>query len=454
MSKSKLLIVDDDTSIRTQLKWALAEEYAVFLAEDGAEALLHFKKEHPPLVALDLGLPPAPREATEGLRVLGKILEIAPETKVIIISGNMDKTNAVKAIASGAYDFFSKPVELSELQIILKRALQLYELERENKLLQKRLAEEPFSEMMGQSEAILDIFTTIRKVATTDAPVLILGESGTGKELISRAIHQESQRRKKPFIVINCGAIPGELLESELFGHEKGAFTGANALKKGKFEFADGGTLFLDEIGDMPLLLQVKLLRFLQDFKIERVGGKEEIKVDVRVLAATNRDLKKAINEEKFREDLYHRLNVVKITVPPLRERGSDIELLSNVFLQQYRKAYKKKVKGFSPEAYESLCSYNWPGNVRELENKVKRAITMAEGKYITPQDLGFPTAPSLNTKHQTLKMVRDHAERKHIIKILARNNGIMTAVAKELGISRSNLYEIMERLGIGKGSV
>ncbi|HIK58832.1 MAG: PEP-CTERM-box response regulator transcription factor [Verrucomicrobiales bacterium] len=451
MSKSKILIVDDDEAIRTQLKWALAEEYEVSLAGDGAEALLHFNKERPPLVALDLGLPPAPREATEGLKVLEKILEVMPETKVIIISGNMDKANPVKAIALGAYDFFSKPVELDELQIILRRALQLYELERQNKSLQKRLADEPFSEMVGQSEAILDIFTTIRKVATTDAPVLILGESGTGKELISRAIHQKSHRRRKPFIVINCGAIPGELLESELFGHEKGAFTGANALKKGKFEYADGGTLLLDEIGDMPLLLQVKLLRFLQDFKIERVGGKEGIKIDVRVLAATNTDLKKAISEGKFREDLYYRLDVVKIVVPPLRERGSDIELLCNIFLQQYRKAYKKKVKGFSPEAYESLCAYNWPGNVRELENKVKRAIIMTEDIYITPQDLGFPPALSLNTKYQTLKAVREHAEREHILKALARNRGSMTSTAKALGVTRPTLYEVMERLGIEK---
>lgn len=452
MSNTRLLIVDDDESIRNQLKWALAEEYEVSLAGDGAEALLHFKKECPPVVALDLGLPPAPREATEGLKVLGKILEVAPETKVIIISGNMEKANAVKAIASGAYDFFSKPVELDELKIILKRAFQLYELEQENKSLQERLANEPFSEMAGQSEAILDIFTTIRKVATTDAPVLILGESGTGKELISRAIHRKSRRRRKPFIAINCGAIPGELLESELFGHEKGAFTGANALKKGKFEHADGGTLLLDEIGDMPLLLQVKLLRFLQDFKVERVGGKGGIKVDVRVLAATNRDLKKAISEEKFREDLYHRLNVVKIAVPPLRERGSDIEILSNVFLRQYRKAYKKKVKGFSPEAYESLCTYNWPGNVRELENKVKRAVTLAEENYITPQDLGFPTPSHPNTPTPlSLREVRDHAEREHILKTLARNKGSMTSTAEALGVTRPTLYVLMERLGIEK---
>ncbi len=449
LKNPRLLIVDDDESIRNQLKWAFSREYEVFLAGDGVEALLHFNKQHPSIVALDLGLPPAPREATEGLRVLAKILEIAPATKIIIISGNMDKANALKAVALGAYDFFSKPADLGELKILFKRALQLYQLERENKLLQKSLSEQPFSEMVGQSEEIQNIFATIRKVATTDASVLILGESGTGKELISRAIHQESPRSKKPFIVINCGAIPGELLESELFGHEKGAFTGANALKKGKFEFADGGTLFLDEIGDMPLHLQVKLLRFLQNFKIERLGGKEEIGVDVRVLAATNKDLLKAISERKFREDLYYRLNVVKIAVPPLRERGGDIELLSNVFLQQYCKVYKKKVARFSTEAYKSLQCYNWPGNVRELENKVKRAVIMSEGKFITAEDLDIPVH---NTKKQTsLRDVRGLAERKQIIAALARNKGVISRTAAELGISRPTLYEVMKKLGIQK---
>lgn len=448
---TRLLIVDDDPSIRNQLKWSFSREYEVTLAADGKEALQHFNKQHPAVVALDLGLPPHPRDATEGLRVLGKILDAAPETKVIIISGNMDKTNALKAISLGAYDFFSKPADLNELKVLFKRAQKLYGLEVENKVLQKNIEEKPFNGIVGQSEVMQSVFSTIRKVAKTDATVLIVGESGTGKELVSQAIYQESLRRKKPFVVINCGAIPGELLESELFGHEKGAFTGATALKKGKFELAHGGTLFLDEIGDMPFLLQVKLLRFLQDFKVERIGGKASTQVDVRVLAATNNDLDKAITEATFREDLFHRLNVVKISVPPLRDRGADIELLSHSFLKKHKKTYKKKVKGFTSSAYESLNEYPWPGNVRELENKVKNAVLMSEERYLTPQNLGFASISMETKQEQTLRTVRDDAERNHILKIITRNNGVMTAVAKTLGISRSNLYDLMERLDINK---
>ena len=321
MDKPKLLIIDDDESIRTQMKWALAQDYKVFLAEDAEKAIGLFKSEQPPLVTLDLGLPPYPADTSIGLKLLADILQYEPMVKIIVVSGNSEKSAAIKAVSQGAYDFFTKPVNIDELRIILKRASYVHTLETEHKNLQKQIESRDFGEITGSSEKMQNIFSTVRKVATADVPVLITGESGTGKELIARTIHSRSVRKNNPFIPINCGAVPENLIESELFGHEKGAFTGAHIQRKGRIELAEGGTLFLDEIGDLPLPLQVKMLRFLQDHTIERVGGRETLQIDVRIVAATNRDIKRLISDGLFREDLYYRLAVVTIDLPPLRER-------------------------------------------------------------------------------------------------------------------------------------
>jgi two-component system NtrC family response regulator len=447
-NKPKLLIVDDDEEIRNQMRWALAQDYEVYLAEDRKSVMEILKRERPAVVTLDLGLPPRPREVEEGFLTLRDILEQDALTKVVVITGRAEKEHALKAIGQGAYDFFCKPIQVDELKVIIRRALYVYQLEEEHLKLQQRLSRESFEEMLGSSPQMKELFTAIRKVATTDAPVLVMGESGTGKELVARAVHRQSARRDGPFITINCGAIPENLLESELFGHEKGAFTGAHIQRKGKIEFAHGGTLFLDEIGEMPLALQVKLLRFVQDYRVERIGGREGIQIDARVIAATNSDLKKAITEGRFREDLYYRLSVVTLSAPPLRERGSDLDLLANAFFQRYAREFKKRLKGFGPGAYEAILAHPWPGNVRELENKIKRAVIMAEGKLITPEDLELPTS-SANTQHQTLKTSREEVERERIVKALARCNGNISQVAADLGISRPTLYELMEKLGI-----
>ncbi|MFQ5597621.1 MAG: PEP-CTERM-box response regulator transcription factor [Nitrospiria bacterium] len=449
--KPKLLIVDDDEVILTQMKWGLGSDYQLFLAGEGETALALFQEEHPPLVCLDLGLPPYPRDEVEGMRVLKEILDDAPKTKVVIISGNIERANAIKAITHGAYDFFSKPIDLDELHTILKRALYLYEMEIENAHLHKKISENKMGRLEGESEAMQRIFSSIKRVASTDAPVLILGESGTGKELIAQSIHQWSTRQSAPFVPINCGSIPGELLEAELFGHEKGAFTGAHLQRKGKIEFAEGGTLFLDEIGEMPLALQVKLLRFLQDFCVVRVGGRQQIKVDIRVLAATNTDIEAAVKEGRFRSDLYFRLNVVTLQVPPLRNREGDIELLAQLFLQRFTKEYKKRLKGFRQDALDLLNAYAWPGNVRELENKIKRAIIMANGRFLTPKDLDLPETGG-GFKVRSLKSIRDEAERAWILKVLSWHKGNISRSAADLEISRPSLYEAIERLGIQKG--
>ncbi|MBM4351784.1 MAG: PEP-CTERM-box response regulator transcription factor, partial [Deltaproteobacteria bacterium] len=445
MEKAKLLIVEDNSSIATQMKWALAQEYEVFLAEDRVSALKLFKEERPPVVTLDLGLPPHPGGVEEGFQTLSAIIERDSFTKVILITGQDEKENALKAIGKGAYDFFCKPVQIEELKIVLQRAYYLFQLEEEHRELQRRLTTPSFEGMLGTSPQMQTVFSSIQKVATTEAPVLITGESGTGKELVARAIHRLSQREKGPFIVINCGAIPETLLESELFGHEKGAFTGAHIQRKGRFEKASGGTLFLDEIGDLPLPLQVKLLRFLQEQKIERVGGREEISVDARVLTATNKDLKQELKTGKFREDLYYRIGIITIFLPPLREREGDILLLASAFLQKYSFENRKKIAGFTPHAIRAIETYGWPGNIRELENRIKRAVIMAENSKITPQDLELD---SIYTKYQGkgLKEAREELEKEFIQKALAENKGNITQAAGELGISRPTLYELMEK--------
>jgi len=448
--KPKLLVVEDDPDLRTQMKWALAVNYEVFLAEDRSSALEVLKSERPTVVTLDLGLPPHPDGVEEGFLTLSNMLEQGGLVKVIIITGQGEKDNALEAIGQGAYDFFCKPIQIEELQIVLNRAFHLSRLEHEHRELQQHLREEWFEGMLGTSPQMQEVFSFIRKVATTDVPVLIVGESGTGKELVARAIHRQSSRKEFPFVVINCGAIPEALLESELFGHEKGAFTGAHIQRKGRFETAQGGTLVLDEIGELSLALQVKLLRFLQEQKIERIGGREEIPVDARVLAATNRDLKQAINDGRFREDLYYRLGVVTIALPPLRQREKDILVLSTALLRRYANENKKKITGFTKQATSAIETHNWPGNIRELENRIKRAVIMAEGSKITPEDLEL-VSPYKKYESQGLREAREALERDLIERAIAGNKGNLTKAASDLGLSRPTLYELMEKLGIGK---
>lgn len=448
IGKPKLLVVEDDEAIRSQMKWALTQDYEVFLAEDRPSALEVFKKEQPAVVTLDLGLPPRPAEAEEGFLALAEMLEQNNLIKVIMITGQGEKDHALKAIGRGAYDFFCKPIQIDELKVVLRRALYVSQLERRNRELQRRVRKDSFEEMLGNSPKMQEVFSTIRKVAATDAPVLILGESGTGKELVARAIYRLSSRVEGTFVVINCGAIPENLLESELFGHEKGAFTGAHVQRKGRIEFAQKGTLFLDEIGDLPLPLQVKLLRYLQEQVIERVGGREQIKVDARVLCATNRDLKQGMKEGSFREDLYYRLGVVTIPLPPLRERGEDIIFLANAFLQEYANESKKRLKGFMQETINAIENYSWPGNIRELENRIKRGVIMAEGQKVTPEDMEL-TLPYGSREKKGLKEAREAVERDFIQRALAKNKGNVTKAAAELGISRPSLYELMEKLEI-----
>lgn len=450
MDKPKLLIVDDDESIRTSMKWALTGDYQVFLAQDRPSSLNALRTERPAVVTLDLGLPPNPREPVEGFRALADMLQMDPLVKIVVITGQDDKANAVKAVADGAYDFFCKPIQVEELKVVLKRAFNLYQLESENRDLQARVNREAFEEMLGVSPQIREVFSTIHKVATTDVPVLILGENGTGKELVARAIHRRSERKDGPFVAINCAAIPETLLESELFGHEKGSFTGAHSQRKGRIESAQRGTLFLDEIGDLPQTLQVKLLRFLQEHCIERIGGRKEIPVDIRVIAATNKDIKKAIADGQFREDLYYRLGVVVLTVPPLREREDDVVLIATAFLQRYAAENGKKIKGFSSKAVQALKAHEWPGNVRELENRVKRAVIMAQGATLRPEDLELNSVQSAYQGMQ-LREAREELEREMVTAALKSTNDNLSRAAAMLGISRPTLYELLEKLGISR---
>ncbi len=448
--KPGLLIVEDDETIRTQMKWALTGDYKVFLAADGQEGLEVFRRERPLVVTLDLGLPPYPTEVTEGMALLGEILNEDPLTKVIVITGQGEKEHALKAVAEGAYDFFIKPIDIEELKVVAKRAFYVSELERENLRLQEEVSIQPLGEILGNSPQMEEVFAFIRKVAATEAPVLIYGESGTGKELVARAIHRHSPRKDGPFVVINCGAIPENLLESELFGHEKGAFTGAHIQRKGLIETAEGGSLFLDEIGELPLALQVKLLRFLQEQTIDRIGGRSPILVNTRILAATNQNLKKAVAEGRFREDLFFRLGVVTLTLPPLRNRQGDVILLAQAFLQRFARENHKKVSGFTQGAIRAMNQYSWPGNVRELENRIRRAVVMTEGYRLTAKDLELERAKDPYAG-MTLKEAREALEKEVVVKALDRNNWKISQTAEELGVSRPTLYELMEKLHISK---
>ena len=446
----KILVVDDDALIQKQIQWALADEFHVFSAGDRQTALESFKKEQTPVVLLDLGLPPHPREAVEGLQTLEEMIGLNPLAKVIIVSGKSERQNALAAIDKGAHDIFPKPVDLDELKVVLHRVYRRIELEKEN-IEERNLGQRvSFEEIIGESPQMKEIFATIRKVAGTDIPVLITGESGTGKELIANAIHNLSRRKNGPFVAINCGAIPDTLLESELFGHEKGSFTGASTQRKGKLEYANGGTLFLDEIGDLLPGLQAKILRFLQEKVIERIGGRQMIPVDSRVIAATNQNLEIEVKANRFREDLYFRLAVVKMALPPLRERGNDVIQLAEHLALAFSKELKKPSKKFSRPALEAIRKYDWPGNVRELQNRVKRALVLADGPIIGPAELELEVRNgSSGPMVSRLKEAREALERDILANALRDSNGNISKTAKALGISRPTLYDLMARHGL-----
>jgi len=447
----KLLIVDDNSDIRQQLKWGLGDEYAVHLAGDINSALSLFKKVQPGVVLLDLGLPPHEHTSDEGFRGLAEMLVLNPHAKIIMLTGNSERANALKAIQLGAYDFYPKPPVLSDLKVIIGRAFHLANIEDQNRTLQKSIEMKSANcgGIIGQCAAMQSVFATIKKVASSDASILVTGESGTGKELVAQAIHEAGCRKGGALIAINCGAIPDNLLESELFGYEKGSFTGAHATVQGKLQYAHRGTLFLDEIGELPFNLQVKLLRFLQEGVIQRVGGREDITVDTRTVCATNVDIAKAITDGLFREDLYYRISVITINLPPLRERGEDILLLANYFLRKFNDEHKKKVRRFSAVSVNYLRNYPWPGNVRELQNRVQRAIIMSEDAVIEPEDLGFTAeisaAPVLELP-ATLREVRDKVERELIAVAIDRQHGNIMKAADELGVSRPTLYDLMKK--------
>jgi two-component system NtrC family response regulator len=440
----QLLIVEDDPGLQSQLKWAFSQ-YAPHIVGTREAALAAVQRYAPPAVVLDLGLPPDPDGAAEGLATLEGILAAAPDTKVIIASGNEQRENAVRAVALGAYDFYQKPIDVEILGLIISRALKLASLEAENRRLQLSSSTTPFHGIITGDSRMHQICRNIEKVAGANVTVLILGESGTGKELLARAVHGLSARADKPFVAINCAAIPETLLESELFGHERGAFTGAVKQTLGKIEIANKGTLFLDEIGDLPLPLQVKLLRFLQDRVVERVGGRQQIPVDVRIVCATNQELTKLMAAGRFREDLFYRLNEFMITVPPLRDRPNDALLLAHYFLNKFSASLGRSVRGFTKEAAAAIASHQWPGNVRELENSIKRSVIMSEGKLIELRDLDVKPAESDAGGLITLKQARERAERTLIQRALVETQSNISLAAKLLGVSRPTLYDLMK---------
>jgi len=444
----KILIVDGDGESCAERKQALDKDYEILLAKDRGSALAIFGEQRPLVVLLDLGLPPGLNTPEEGFATLSDMLARQRFAKIIVVSRQGEKDVALKAIAAGAYDFLTEPVNVEELKVTLKRTIYVASLERDHRELQQQLHADSFEGMLGTSPQMQLVFNTIRKVAISDAPVLVLGESGTGKEMVALAVHRRSARKDGPFVAINCSAIPETLLESELFGHEKGSFTGAHIQRKGRVETAAGGTLFLDEIGELPALLQVKLLRFLQEGTIERVGGRQEIRVDTRIVAATNIDIKNAIAEAKFREDLFHRLAVVVINVPALRERADDIHLVAQEILRRARPTCGKEGLIFGDDALRALKKHSWPGNIRELENRIKRAVIMADGKRLTAGDLELAPSPE-DQAPTNLREAREALEREMVIRALARSGGKIAPAAVELGISRPTMYELIEKLGI-----
>ncbi|MEN7342888.1 MAG: PEP-CTERM-box response regulator transcription factor [Pseudomonadota bacterium] len=439
-----LLIVEDDPGLQSQLKWVF-EGFDIVQVENRRDAIDAIRRHEPQVVLQDLGLPPDAEGVTEGLACVEEMLAIAPYTKIIVVTGHGDKDNALKAIRAGAYDFYQKPVDTDVLQLLVDRAHQLAMLEAENRRLQAADAHSPLDGIVAVSQPMLKVCRMIEKVAPTDVTTLLLGESGTGKELLAKALHGLSPRKDNAFVAINCAAIPENLLESELFGFEKGAFTGATKTTPGKVEVANQGTLFLDEIGDMPLPLQAKLLRFLQERVVERVGGRTEIPVDVRVVCATNQNLKNLIAEGGFREDLYYRICEIEIDIPPLRERENGVLMLARSLLDKYASKHGKSLRGFSDDAQRALVAHAWPGNVRELENKIKGAVIMAEGRQVSADDLGLEdeagAGQSLN-----LREVRERAELDALRQSLVKTGGNVSRAAALLGVSRPTLYDLMER--------
>ncbi|MDP2263604.1 MAG: PEP-CTERM-box response regulator transcription factor [Hydrogenophaga sp.] len=447
--RTQVLIVEDDLALQKQIKWSL-DQFDSVSADDRESALNQLRRHTPAVVTMDLGLPPDADGTAEGFKLLEQMLAAAPDTKVIVLTGQNGEANALKAVAMGAYDFLAKPFEPEMLNLTIERAFRLHELQRENQRLQAMHQPDTLSGLITRDPQVLRVCRTIEKVANSGATVMLLGESGTGKEVLARGLHQSSNRKTERFVAINCAAIPENLLESELFGYEKGAFTGAAKTTLGKIETANGGTLMLDEIGDLPMPLQAKLLRFLQERVIERVGGRQEIPVDVRIVCATHQDLKQLTTEHRFREDLYYRLAEIVVMIPPLRERVGDPALLAHAFVKRFSQEQNRRSLSLSEDALRAIEAHRWPGNIRELENCIKRAVIMAEGNQVTADDLGLPVGlddaaePSLD-----LRTVRDEAEKKAVIAALARSNGNVLKAAELLGVSRPTLYDLMHRLGL-----
>jgi two-component system NtrC family response regulator len=446
-TKSKLLIIEDDPGLQKQLRWSF-DAYDVVVAGDRESALAQVRRHEPAVVTMDLGLPPDPDGSTEGLATLQQILALAPDTKVIVLTGNQDHANAVKAIGMGAYDFHQKPFAPDMLALVVQRAFYLHALQQENRRILQIQMDSPVSGIISRDAGMLKVCRNMEKVAPTSASVMLLGESGTGKEVLARTLHQLSSRQSNRFMAINCAAIPENLLESELFGYEKGAFTGAAKQTKGKVELAHGGTFFLDEVGDLPMSLQAKLLRFLQERVIERIGGHEEIAVDVRIVCATHQNLKELTTVGRFREDLYYRLSEIVVTIPPLRDRVGDAALLAHYFKNKFCTQEARSALNFSQEALAVIESYPWPGNVREMENCIKRVVIMADGPQISVEDLGLSGSTAVE-EPINLRQVREEAEYKAVVKALARVDGNIVKASELLGISRPTFYDLMSRHSI-----
>ena len=444
-----LLIVEDDLALQKQIKWSL-DRFESVVANDRESALIQLRRHSPAVVTMDLGLPPDPDSVSEGFKLLEQILAVDADTKVIVLTGQNDRANALRAVAIGAYDFFAKPFEPELLNLTVERAFRLAELQAENRRLQAMHQPDALAGLMTRDPGMLRVCRTIEKVASSNATIMLLGESGTGKELLARGLHQASPRKAGKFVAINCAAIPENLLESELFGYEKGAFTGAAKMTLGKIETANGGTLMLDEIGDLPISLQAKLLRFLQERTIERIGGRQEIAVDVRIVCATHQDLKALTKEGRFREDLYYRLAEIVINIPPLRDRVGDPALLAHAFVRRFSQEQSRSAMTLTEEAVRAIETHPWPGNIRELENCIKRATIMADGNQITREEVGFNPPESEEVEGSLdLRAIRDNAEKRAIIAALGRVNGNMVKAAELLGVSRPTLYDLMHRLGL-----
>ena len=450
MEKSRaLLIVDDDVALQKQIRWAF-DGYDTSVAGDRESALSIVRRQNPAVITLDLGLPPDADSVTEGFKALEQILTVSPDCKVIVLTGQNDRTNALRAVSLGAYDFFSKPFEPEILGLTIDRAFRLYDLQQELRRLQSMRQPDALGTIITRDPEMLRICRTIEKVAPSGVTVLILGESGTGKELLARGLHAASPRKDARFVAINCAAIPDNLLESELFGYEKGAFSGAVKTTPGKIESAHQGTLMLDEIGDLPMQLQAKLLRFLQERVIERVGGRQEIPVDVRIVCATHQDLANLIKEGRFREDLYYRLAEIVVTVPSLRSRAGDAALLAHAFVRRFADEHRRGSLQLSEDALHALSAHSWSGNVRELENCIKRAVIMADGNTLNAADLGLPIdGADVEGAELDLRRIRDNAERNAIVTALGRTNSNVAKAADLLGVSRPTLYDLMHKFGL-----